>query len=126
MEQSFCVTRGITTLLQSPLDLFADAKEMKKKKKTQLPITTLLTKASATVKPQPSMPEDPEPSNSTDPDANTPDLLHSVNIYQENPVLPVQMILLTFREKVQVSLMSHHSPTAHTLSSHHIHTVGNI
>ena len=32
MEQSFCVTRGITTLLQSPLDLFANAKEMKKKK----------------------------------------------------------------------------------------------
>ena len=116
MEQHFCVTRGITTLLQPPLDLFADAKEMKKKKKkTQLPITMLLTKASATVKPQSSMPEDPEPSNSTDPDANTPDLLHSIHIYQGNPVLPVQMILLTFREKVQVSLVSHHLPRAHTL-----------
>lgn len=87
----------------------------RKQKKPQLLITTLLTKASATVEPQPSMPEDPEPSNSTDPDANTPDLLHSINIYQGNPVLPVQMILLTFCEMVQVSLMSHHLPRAHTL-----------
>ena len=114
MEQHFCVTRGITTLLQSPLDLFADAKEMKKKK-TQFPITMLLTKASATVKSQSSMPEDPEPSNSTDPDAHTPDLLHSIHIYQGNPVLPVQMILLTFPEKVQVSLVSHQLRRAHTL-----------
>lgn len=114
MEQHFCVTRVITTLLQTPLDLFADAKETKTKK-TQLLITTLLTKASATVEPQPLMPEDPEPSNSTDPDANTPDPLHSINIYQGNPVLPVQMILLTFCETVQVSLMSHHLPRAHIL-----------
>lgn len=32
MEQHFCVTRVITTLLQTPLDLFADAKETKTKK----------------------------------------------------------------------------------------------
>lgn len=71
-------------------------------------------KASATVKLQPSMLEDPESSTPTDPDTSMTDFPQSINIYKWNAVLPTKIILLTFCEKVQVSLVSHHLPIAHT------------